>query len=63
MTTQRTTTMNSAGTVTAGRGAASRTWRKISATIREMNYAAGRVASPRVPARPARGGTCPDTVA
>ena len=48
---------------TIGRGLTRRAWHAIGATIREMNYAAGRVATPRVPARPARGGTYPGTVA
>jgi hypothetical protein len=53
MTTQRTASMTAASTVTTGRrGAARRAWRKIGATIHEMNYAAVRVAMPRIPGQP-----------
>jgi hypothetical protein len=49
MTTQRTTSMTSASPGPTGPGAARRAWRKIGEAIREMNYAAARVAMPRVP--------------
>ena len=52
MTTQRSASMTSPSTVTTGRGVARRTWRKLGATIHEMNYAAGRVATPRIPRQP-----------
>ena len=57
MTTQRTAPTTTQSTATAGRpGAARRAWRKIGATIHEMNYAAGRVALPRVTRQSARTG-------
>jgi hypothetical protein len=54
MTTQRTAPMTSASPGPTGTASAStvtaarRAWRKIGEAIREMNYAAGRVAVPRV---------------
>jgi len=56
MTTQRTASMSSPGTVTTGRRVARRTWRKLGAAIQEMNYAAGRVATPRIPRQPEKTG-------
>jgi hypothetical protein len=56
MTTQCTSSMTSPGPVTAGRGVARRTWRKVGAAIHEMNYAAGRVATPRIPRQPEKTG-------
>jgi hypothetical protein len=47
MSTQHTASTTFAGTVTTGRGVARKAWRKIGATISEMNYAACRVATPR----------------
>ena len=40
--------------VTAGRGMARKAWRKIGATVNEMNYAACRVATPRTASQPVR---------
>ena len=56
MTTQRSASMTSPSTVTTGRGVARRTWRKLGAAIQEMNYAAGRVATPRIPRQPEKTG-------
>jgi hypothetical protein len=43
-------------TETTRRGLAHRTWHRIDAAIREMNYAAGLVAAPSIPGRQARTG-------
>jgi hypothetical protein len=54
MTTQHSASTSFAGTVTTGRGVGRRAWRKIGETFHDMNYAACRVASPRIPGKTAR---------
>jgi hypothetical protein len=54
MSTQHRASTTFPGTVTTGRGVARRAWRKIGETVHDMNYAAGRVATPRVPDKTAR---------
>jgi hypothetical protein len=56
MTSQRTASMTVPTSATTGRAVIRRAWDKLGATIQEMNYAAGRVALPRVSGESARTG-------